>query len=101
MTGLEFLTIIIFALAIGLVIAGIFTAWFGVNKSKVHGALMVVFGLVIGAVWLLLCGIGGIMDPVIDVDVSSVLLNALVNFIAVIIGGIIAVAIFLFAVLKS
>lgn len=90
-----------FALAIGLAIAGIFTAWFGVNKSKVHGALMVVVGIVIAVVWLLLCGVGGIMDPVIDVDVPTVLLNALVNFIAVIIGGFIAVAVFLFAVLKS
>jgi len=101
MSGLDFLTVVILAFAIVLAVAGVFTIWFGVNKSKIYGSLMTVFGIVLGIVWVILCGTWGIMDPVIDVDVPEVFMNALVNFIGVVLGALIGVVIFLFSVLKS
>ena len=98
---LDFLTVIILAFAIFMVITGLFTAWFGNGKSRIAGFAMLVAGVIVGAIWIVLSGSGSIMDPVFDVDVWNVFLNALVDVIGVMIGALIAIGIFLLAVLKS
>ncbi len=101
MQVLDFLTVVILAFSIVMVMAGLFTAYFGTGKSRTAGIIMLVVGIVVGVLWVFLChGFGS--DPIIDnVDVWEVFWSAFVDMIGVLIGAIIAVAIFLVAVLKS
>jgi hypothetical protein len=101
MSGMDFVTVMVLAFAIFLALAGIFTAWFGNGKSRIAGAVMIVIGAVVGVLWALLCGAFNVMDPVIDVNVADVFINALINFAGVIVGALVAIGIFLVVVLKS
>ena len=98
---LDFVTVAILAFAIMMVLAGLFTAYFGSGKSRSAGFVMLVVGIAVGILWVFLChGFGS--DPIIEgVDVWNVFFNALIDLIGVLIGTIAAVAIFLVAVLKS
>lgn len=99
LTWMDFLTVILLAFAIVMVLAGIFTAYFGNGKSRIAGVLMLVVGLLVGGIWIFLCS-GD--NPIIkDVNIWNVFWNALVQLIGILIGALVAVAIFLVAVLKS
>ena len=101
MQVLDFVSVIILAFGAMMVLAGIFTAYFGSGKSRMSGIIMFVVGMIVGVLWVFLChGFGS--DPIIEgVDVWNVFFNALIDLIGVLIGVIVAVAIFLVAVLKS
>jgi len=101
MTWLDFLTVAILAFAIVMILAGLFTAGFGNGRSRVAGVLMVIIGIAVGAVWIILAGNGGLIEPIIDVNIWDVFYNALVNLIGVLIGALVGVGIFLIVVLKS
>lgn len=94
--AMDFLTVTLVAFAIFMVLGGILTAWFGSGKSRIAGFLILIIGIVVGAVWIFLC-----CNGTIDVNIGNVLLSALINFAAVLIGAIVAIAIFLVAILKS
>lgn len=96
MEWLDFLTVIILAFAIVMILAGIFTTWYGNGKSRIAGILMLIAGIVVGAVWIVLC-----QQDIIHVDILNVFLEALINLVGVLIGAIVAIAIFLIAILKS
>lgn len=93
---ISFLTVVIQAFAIFMVLAGIFTAYFGTGKSRTVGFILLLVGIIAGGVWTYL----GAAD-IVDVAVLDVFLDALVNFVGVLVGAIIAVAIFLVGVMKS
>ena len=98
---LGFVTVVILAFAIMMVLAGLFTAYFGSGKSRTLGILMLIGGIAVAVLWVFLCNGFG-MDPVIkDVNAWAVFVNAAIDLIGVLIGAIAAVAIFLVAVLKS
>ena len=98
---LDFVTVIVLAFAIVMVMAGVFTAYFGSGKSRTSGIIMLVAGIAVGVLWVFLCNGFG-MDPIIEnVDVWNVFLGAFIDMVGVLIGAIAAVAIFLVAVLKS
>ena len=101
MTIMEFITVAILAFAIVMVLAGLFTAYFGNGKSRIAGVLMLIVGLVVGIVWVYLChGFGA--EPIIaDIHIWDVFYNALINLIGILVGAIVAIGIFLVAVLKS
>ena len=98
---LDFVTVVILAFAIMMVLAGLFTSYFGSGKSRTAGFLMLIVGIAIGVAWVFLChGFGS--DPIIEnVDIWTVFYSALIDLVGVLIGTIAAVAIFLVAVLKS
>ena len=95
---LNFVTVIVLAFAIALFLAGVFTAYFGNGKSRKAGFLMLIVGLAIGIIWGVLSG-GG--SAPLNVNLLDVFLSALGTMIAVLIGAIVALAIFLVAVMKS
>lgn len=101
MTGLEFLTIIVLAFAVVMVLAGLFTTGFGYGKSRVAGVIMLIMGIAVGIIWALLAGNGDLVEPIFDVDVWDVFWNGFVNLVGVLIGALVAVGIFLVAILKS
>lgn len=98
---MNFITVIVLAFAIVMVMAGLFTAYFGSGKSRLSGIIMLIVGVAVGVVWVFLCnGFGS--DPIIEnVAVLDVFLDALIDLIGVLIGAIVAVIIFLVAILKS
>ena len=97
---MSFLTIVIFVFAIVMVIAGIFSAYFGSGKSRTYGMIMLAVGAVVLALWTYLVGYSDI-TLFSDVAAWDVMYNTLISLIAVLIGALVAVGIFLVAVLKS
>ena len=97
---MEFLTILVFAFAAVMLVAGIFTAYFGNGKSRKVGLALFVIGLVVGIIWAYLVGWSSIalFEKVAAWDVMY---NAVVNIIAAVIGAAVAIGIFLAAVMKS
>jgi len=95
---MDFLTVLIMVFALFMLLAGIFTAYFGSGKSRMIGVALLVIGLVVGILWVVMG-----MDSVnmIKVDLSSVIWNAFVYIIAAVIGALIAIGVFLLAIMKS
>lgn len=96
----EFVSLIIMVFAVVMVLAGAFSAYFGKGKNRAYGIIIVVVGLVVGIVYAYLL-MDGPIDAIKDVSGWDVLYNAIVNLIAILIGALIAVGIFLVSVLKS
>lgn len=93
----DFLTVLILVFALFMLLAGIFTAYFGSGKSRMIGVVLLVIGLVVGLLWVYL----GYSDIMIKVDLSSVIWNAFVYIIAAVIGALAAIGVFLLAIMKS
>jgi hypothetical protein len=95
---MDFLTVLIMVFALFMLLAGIFTAYFGSGKSRMIGVALLVIGLVVGIMWVVMG-----MDSVdmINVDLSSVIWNAFVYIIAAVIGALVAIGVFLLAIMKS
>jgi hypothetical protein len=61
------------------------------------GVVLLVVGLVVAVLWIYL---GGFSDT-INVDLSGVIWTAFLNIIAAVIGALIAIGVFLLAIMKS
>ena len=62
---------------------------------------MLIMGIAVGIIWALLAGNGDLVEPIFDVDVWDVFWNGFVNLVGILIGALVAVGIFLVAILKS
>lgn len=100
MNWMDFLTVIVFVFALVMALAGAFTAYFGSGKSRTIGLILLVVGLVVGVVWVYLVGWSNI-SIFADVNGYDVVYNAFINILAALIGALVAVGIFLVAVMKS
>lgn len=95
---MEFLTILLMTLGLFLVLAGIFTAYFGSGKSRTIGVVLLVVGLLIGVIWVAL----RLVDPsLINVDIGATIWAAFLYILAALIGALIAIGVFLLAIMKS
>ncbi len=92
-----FLTVLVLVFALFMLLAGIFTAYFGSGKSRMIGVVLLVVGIVVGVIWFVLGGI----TSTIKVDMSDVIWAAFLNIIAAVIGALIAIGVFLLAIMKS
>lgn len=97
---MTFLTVIFIAFAIVMILAGLFTAFFGSGRGRTIGLLILLVGVIVGGVWIWLTGLSDI-EPFCNVELANVFAESLVNLIAVAIGAIVAVVIFLVGVMKS
>ncbi|MBI5000933.1 MAG: hypothetical protein HZB92_05330 [Euryarchaeota archaeon] len=102
----EFLTILMLVFALCLLIAGIFTAYFGSGKSRKIGIALSVFGILIAFIWSILtywrfAQLFGISSTFVSVDIYSVVLQSTLILVSAIIGALAAVGIFLLAIMKS
>jgi len=97
---MSFLTIVVFVFAIVMVIAGAFTAYFGSGKSRTVGLVLLIVGLAVTFIWAYLVGWSDI-ELFADVQAWDVMRDAIINIIAALIGALVAVGIFLVAVMKS
>jgi len=97
---MDFLTILVFVFAIVMLVAGVFTAYFGSGKSRKVGVALLVIGLLVGVLWAYLVGYSDI-SPFCEVQAWDVMRGAIINIVAAVIGALAAVGIFLVAVMKS
>ena len=97
----NFLTILLLVFGLFLILAGIFTAYFGSGKSRMIGVALLVVGVVAGIGTALLYhyslgpGIGS------DASIFQLLWESFLVVLAAVIGALVAVGIFLVAIMKS
>jgi hypothetical protein len=90
----EFVTVLGLIFGLVLLLAGIFTAYFGSGKSRTIGVILLVVGIVVG----LLVGFWYHLGPH---GLSNLLWETFLVMIAGAIGAVVAIAIFLVAIMKS
>ena len=94
------LSMLMLVFAVASVIAGIFTAYFGSGKSRAVGAILIVIGLVVGVLFLWFAGILTFMGTA-PFSFEGYVVNGVVAVIGAIIGALIALGIFLLAIMKA
>jgi hypothetical protein len=95
---LEFLTVVVLVFALFMLLAGVFTAYFGSGKSRMIGAALLAIGLVVGVLWIVM-GLDSV--DVIDVNLSKVVWDAFLYILAGVVGALAAIGVFLLAIMKS
>ncbi len=96
----EFVSLIVLVFALVMILAGIFSAYFGKGKNRTYGIIMVVVGLVVGVIYGYLL-MNGPIEVISKVEGWTLVYNAIVYLLGILIGALAAVAIFLVTVLKS
>ena len=95
-----FLSMLMLVFAIASIVAGIFTAYFGSGKSRAVGAILIIIGLIVGVLFLWFAGLLGFMSTP-PISFTGVIVNGIVAVIGAIIGALIALGIFLLAIMKA
>ncbi|MEM3397375.1 MAG: hypothetical protein QW620_08330 [Thermoplasmata archaeon] len=95
MGWLEYLTVFLLTMGLFMLLAGIFTAYFGTGRSRLIGAILLVVGLVVGI-------LGGFyyyrMNPG---HLLELIKSALLMLLSAIGGAVVAVVVFLAAIMKA
>ncbi|MEF8849021.1 MAG: hypothetical protein V5A68_07815 [Candidatus Thermoplasmatota archaeon] len=103
MVAQYFLSMLTLVFAIASIIAGIFTAYFGSGKSRAVGGILVVIGLIVFVLFLwgagLLTSLMGEASGIMNF--AGTIVNGIVAVIGAIIGALIALGIFLLAIMKA
>jgi len=87
--------------AIASIIAGIFTAYFGSGKSRGVGVVLIIIGLLVGVVFLWGTNIFH-MGTVPDfLAFGPYAINGVVAVVGAVVGALIALGIFLLAIMKA
>jgi hypothetical protein len=95
---MEFLTVLILVFALFMLLAGIFTAYFGSGRSRMIGVALLVIGLIVGVLWVVM-GLDSV--DVIDVNLSKVIWDAFLFILSGLLGALAAIGVFLLAIMKS
>ena len=98
--GWQFLTILLLTFGLFLILAGIFTAYFGSGKSRTIGVVLLVVGLAVGVLTGYFYHTGALSGGPTD-QLGSLIWEAFLVIIAAVIGALAAVGIFLVAIMKS
>lgn len=94
-----FLGMLLLVFALASIIAGIFTAYFGSGKSRAIGGILIIIGLIFGAIFL--WGAGVIGNPSGMLNLVGTVTNGIVAVIGAVVGAVIALGIFLLAIMKA
>ncbi|MCK4415713.1 MAG: hypothetical protein KAU84_01025 [Thermoplasmatales archaeon] len=95
-----FLSMLMLVFAIASIIAGIFTAYFGSGKSRAVGAVLIIIGLIVGVLFLWFAGFLGFMGTA-PLEFKGVVVDGIVAVVGAVIGALIALGIFLLAIMKA
>ena len=87
--------------AVASVIAGIFTAYFGSGKSRVVGVILIIIGLIVGILFLWGAGVVPLGTAPQAMHFVGTVTNGVVAVIGAIVGALIALGIFLLAIMKA
>jgi len=97
---MDFVSLIVIAFAVVMLLAGILAAFFGTGKARGFGGVMAVIGVALIGIWIWLCGYSDIA-LFRSIPLWDVFIDGIINLIGILIGALIAVGIFLVVVLKS
>ncbi len=92
--GWEFVTILLLIFGLFMILAGAFTAYFGSGRSRAIGAGLVVVGLAVGI-------LTGYLYHIQIGQLGSLVWESFLVIIAALIGALVAIGIFLVAIMKS
>ena len=95
-----FLVVLLLVFALFLILAGIFTAYFGSGKSRTIGVALLVVGLVVGVLVGYLYGAGD-FGAKHGVTLGTLIFQSFLVIVAAVIGALVAIGIFLVAIMKS
>jgi len=98
--GWQFLTILLLVFGLFLILAGIFTAYFGSGKSRTIGVALLVAGLVVGILAGYLYHTGALNNGTSG-QLGALIWESFLVIVAAVIGALVAVGIFLVAIMKS
>ncbi len=88
--------------AIASIIAGIFTAYFGSGKSRAVGAILIIIGLIVFVLFLWGAGLLTFLGPVPAImNFVGSITKGIVAVIGAVVGALIALGIFLLAIMKA
>lgn len=94
------LSMFLLLFAVGSIIAGIFTAYFGSGKSRIVGSVLIIIGLIVGAVFLWCAWLVPFLgDP--PIGLCGCIIEGVSAVIGAIIGAGVALGLFLLAIMKS
>jgi len=96
-----FLSMLTLVFAIASIIAGLFTAYFGSGKSRAVGAILIVIGIIVFILFLWgaeILNIGTIPDIM---NFKGTITNGIVAVVGAVVGALIALGIFLLAIMKA
>jgi hypothetical protein len=98
-----FLGMLMLVFALASIIAGIFTAYFGSGKSRAVGAILIIIGLIVFVIFLYGAGIlSSLMgEPTGLLNLRGSIVNGVVAVVGAIVGALIALGIFLMAIMKA
>jgi hypothetical protein len=98
-----FLGMLILVFALASIIAGIFTAYFGSGKSRAVGAILIIIGLIVFVIFLYGAGIlsSFMGEPTGLLNLKGSIVNGVVAVVGAIVGALIALGIFLMAIMKA
>ena len=98
-----FIGMLMLVFSISSIIAGIFTAYFGSGKSRAVGGILIVIGLIVGFIFLWGAGIlsSFMGEPSGILNLIGTIQNGIVSVIGAIFGALIALGIFLLAIMKA
>jgi hypothetical protein len=96
--GWQFLEIFLLVFALFMILAGVFTAYFGSGKSRTVGVGLLVAGIVIGLLSGYAYHAGWIGSKG---HLGSLIWESFLVIVAAVIGALVAVGIFLVAIMKS
>ena len=94
-----FLGMLLLVFAVASIVAGVFTAYFGSGKSRAIGGILVIIGLIVGFIFLWGAGIMGTPSGVLNL--IGTVTNGIVAVIGAVVGAVIALGIFLLAIMKA
>ena len=98
-----FLGMLMLVFALASIIAGIFTAYFGSGKSRAVGGILIIIGLI---VFVLFLWGANILEPVMGsppamLNFYGTVTAGIVAVIGAVVGALIALGIFLLAIMKA
>jgi len=96
-----FLSMLTLVFAIASIIAGIFTAYFGSGKSRGVGVVLIIIGLLVGVVFLWGANVlpFGTLPDILNF--AGTVINGVVAVVGAVVGALIALGIFLLAIMKA
>jgi hypothetical protein len=94
-----FLVVLLLVFGLFLILAGIFTAYFGSGKSRTIGVALLVVGLVVGVAIGYLYAYGDFGSK--SVSLPTLIEQSILVIVAAVIGALVAIGIFLVAIMKS
>jgi len=95
------LSMFMLVFAIASIIAGIFTAYFGSGKSRAVGAILIIIGLIVGILFLWFVYV---LEPILGyppIQLAGTTLIGISSVGGAIIGALVALGIFLLAIMKA